>query len=187
MKESRLYRVLRPVLKAFTNIFIRPKYIGLNNIPKDKPIVLAGNHTNNLDCLLLVSSTKRSVHFLAKNELWRGPKKVLFANLGLIPVDRTKSNPEALQTAQECLNSGGVIGIFPEGTTEKGRGLMPFKVGAVKMAKNTNTKIVPFVIKGKYRMVSRDLVIKFGKPLTIEGELDKENDRLRNTIKEMLK
>ena len=83
MKESGLYRFSRPIVKAFTNFFIRPKYEGLENIPEKGRIVLAGTHTHNLDCFLLMSSTKRSVHFLAKDELWKGPKKI-FSNMGLI-------------------------------------------------------------------------------------------------------
>ena len=74
MNDSRLYKVLRPIIKLLTNTFLRPTYVGLENIPKKGSIILAGTHTNNLDCFLLISSTKRSVHFLAKDELWKGPK-----------------------------------------------------------------------------------------------------------------
>ena len=88
MKESKLYKFLRPLIKIFTNIVYRPTYIGLENIPKNKRIVIAGNHTNNLDCILLMSSTKRCIHFLAKIELFKGFKKIIFSNMGLIPVNR---------------------------------------------------------------------------------------------------
>ena len=53
LKESGLYRFSRPIVKAFTNFFIRPKYEGLENIPEKGRIVLAGTHTHNLDCFLL--------------------------------------------------------------------------------------------------------------------------------------
>ena len=89
-KESRFYKIVRPILKfLFLNIY-RPKIIGSENIPKESRIILAGNHTNNFDCVLLMSSTKRCIHFLAKVELFKGFKKVIFSNLGLIPVDRSK-------------------------------------------------------------------------------------------------
>lgn len=186
LKESMLYRTLRPIIKGVTVVFIRPKFIGLDNIPRDGRIILAGTHTNILDCFLLISSINRSVHFLAKNELWKGPKRLLFANMGLIPVDRSRKDPNVLLTAEKYLNNDKVIGIFPEGTTEKGRGLLPFKIGAVKMAKDTNTKIVPFVIKGKYRLFSKNLIIKFGDAYSIKNDLDKENNKLRSIIKDML-
>ena len=184
--DSKLYRFLRPLIKFITNIFIRPKYEGIENIPESGKIILAGTHTNILDCFLLISSTDRSIHFLAKNELWKGPKKILFANMGLIPVNRKQKDHNALVAAEKYLNNDCVIGIFPEGTTEKGRGLLPFKIGAVKMANDTNTQIIPFTITGKYRLFSKDLKIKFSKPIKVGNDLEKENERLRNTIINML-
>lgn len=187
MKDSLLYRILRPLIKFLTNIFLTPKYIGLENIPNEGSIILAGTHTHVLDCFLLISSTKRSVHFLAKDELWKGTKKILFSNMGLIPVNRRQKDHNALVLAEEYLNNGKLIGIFPEGTTQKGKGLLPFKIGAVKMASDTNTKIVPFVIKGKYKIFSRSLRIIYGKPMQIKkSDLEKENLLLRSTIINML-
>lgn len=188
MKDSLLYRILRPLIKFVTNIFLTPKYVGLENIPKDGRIILAGTHTHILDCFLLISSTKRSVHFLAKDELWKGPKKILFSNMGLIPVNRREKDHNALVKAEEYLKNNNVIGIFPEGTTEKGKGLLPFKIGAVKMASDTNTKIVPFTITGKYKLFSRSLKITYGKPISIKNnkDLTKENERFRNIVVNML-
>ena len=76
MKEPLFYRIVRPIVTFLVKIVFRPNYIGLENIPKSGKIILAGNHTNNFDCLLLMSSTKRNVHFLAKDELWKGLKKI---------------------------------------------------------------------------------------------------------------
>ena len=101
-----------------------------------------GNHTHIFDSLLLISTTKRSIHFLAKNELWKGSKKIIFSNLGLIPVNRKAKDHKALESAINYLNNDKLIGIFPEGTTEKGKGMLPFKIGAIKMAKETNSKIL---------------------------------------------
>ena len=187
MKETKLYRILRPLIVFFVKVLIRPKFIGLENISKDGRLVLAGNHTSIMDPLLLITATKRNIHFLAKDELWHGVKKIIFANLGLIPVNRRVKDPNAMNLAIKCLDNEQVIGIFPEGTTEKGRGLLPFKIGAVKMAHDTNTKIVPFIIKGKYRLFSRNLSIKFLKPMIIKNDdLIKENDKLRMTIKNIM-
>ena len=185
-KESMLYKIVRPILKfLFLNLY-RPKIIGSENIPKEGRIILAGNHTNNFDCVLLMSSTKRCIHFLAKVELFKGFKKVIFSNLGLIPVDRSKKNPDALKTAKMYLENDMVIGIFPEGTFSKTDELLPFKIGAVKMAYDTNTEIIPFAITGKYKLFSKDLKITFGKPLSISDDLDIENNNLRDLISKMV-
>ena len=133
-------------------------------------------------------STKRSIHFLAKKELWKGPKKILFSNMGLIPVDRKIKDHNSLVLAEHYLKNEKLIGIFPEGTTEKEKEvLLPFKMGAVKMAYDTNTKIVPFIIKGEYKLFSKDLKIIFDKPIEINNsDLVKENQKLVNKISSMM-
>lgn len=181
-----LYKVLRPVITLLFKLLFRPKIIGIENIKKEGKVILAGNHTNNLDCALLISSTKRNIHFLAKVELFKGIKKILFANMGLIPVNRKSKDSNCLKIAYNYLNNNKVIGIFPEGTFGKGK-ILPFKIGAVKMAYETNSEIVPFAITGKYKLFSKDLKIVFGKPIKIKSDdLDKENDKLRNIVVRMI-
>ena len=188
MRDSKFYRFMRPIVKVFTNTFLRPTYEGLENIPKDGAYILAGNHTHIMDPLLMISSNKRSIHFLAKIELWKLPKNIIFANLGLIPVNRQKGDKKALSSAIDCLKNGSIIGIFPEGTTIKDENviLLPFKFGAVKMAVEAEVLIVPFAITGKYKIFTGKLKIKYGKPIKIKGDLEKENDKLRNTVLKMI-
>ena len=183
-KDVLLYKLARPIITCFFKILYRPKIIGTENIPKTKKIILAGNHTNNFDCVFLMSSTKRNIHFLAKKELFVGLKKIIFNNLGLIPVDRNqKSNNKVLNIAEKYLENNLVIGIFPEGTTEKGCGyLLPFKKGTVKLSYDTNTEIIPFKISGEYKLFSKNLKIIFDKPYKAKKDLEKSNNELYNII-----
>ena len=185
--DSLLYKVLRPLARGLFLLLYTPKIVGSENIPSKGRVILAGNHINVLDAIFLMSTTKRGIHFLAKKELWKGLKGVLFSRMGLIPVDRSKHNPDALNNAFCYLENEKVIGIFPEGTTEKGRGLLPFKIGAVKMAYEKDSVIIPFAITGKYRLFSNNLKIVFDKPFKIESSsLDKENKKLRDRISFMI-
>lgn len=185
--EPMLYKVTRPIISVLFKILYRPTYVGLENIPHQGSIVLAGNHTNNLDCILLISSTKRTIHFLAKEELLNGPKKIIFKNMGIIPVNRKIHDKEALHLAKEELIQGRVIGIFPEGTFSKKRGcLLPFKIGAVKMAHDTNAKLVPFTINGTYKLLRRGITITFYPSYLVQEDLSIENDRLRNFLQKEL-
>ncbi|MBE6144394.1 MAG: 1-acyl-sn-glycerol-3-phosphate acyltransferase [Firmicutes bacterium] len=187
-KEAILYKILRPIITVLFKFLFTPKIIGKEKIPKEGRIVLAGNHTHIFDSLFLISCTKRCIHFLAKKELWIGVKKILFGNMGLIPVDRKNGDPKALESAIEYLNDEKVIGIFPEGTTEKVKGkLLPFKRGAVTMAKETNTKIIPFAIKGDYKLFSKNLTIIFGEELEVIGEIKPEIKRLEGVIDDLLR
>lgn len=189
MKEPILYRTLRPVINILIKIVFRPTYIGKEYIPKKGKIVLAGNHTNNLDCLLLISATKRTIHFLAKDELTKGIKKILFNNMGIIPVNRRIHDKNALSKAIDTLNKDKVIGIFPEGTINKTKDIiMPFKIGAVKMANDTNTPIVPFIITGKYKIFNNNLKIEFLNPIKYKKveDLTTYNEELMNIIRKKL-
>lgn len=180
-----LYRIVRPIVTFIFKIFFRPTYVGLENIP-DKKIIFAGNHTSNLDCILLMSSTKRSIHFLAKIELFKGLKGIIFKNMGLIPVDRFNRTTTPLDDAKKYLDIDGLILIFPEGTTEKGRGLLKFKKGAVTLAKDTNTKIVPFVIRGKYKLFRKNITLEILKEYEINDDIKDENEKLRKIIQDKL-
>lgn len=189
MKEPILYRILRPIINILIKIVFRPTYIGKEYIPKKGKIVLAGNHTNNLDCLLLISSTKRTIHFLAKDELTKGIKKILFNNMGIIPVNRRIHDKNALSKAIDTLNKDKVIGIFPEGTINKTKDIiMPFKIGAVKMANDTNTPIIPFIITGKYKIFNNNLKIEFLNPIKYKKaeDLTTYNEELMNIIRKKL-
>ena len=184
--DARLYKILRPLITVLFKTLYRPKIVGSENIPKRGRIILAGNHTHNLDCAMLISSTKRNIHFLAKVELFKGFKKILFSNMGLIPVNRKIKDHNVLVHAYNYLKNEKVIGIFPEGTHGKGK-ILPFKIGAVKMAYETQCDIIPFSITGKYKIFSKDLKIEFGKPIKVKSNnLDKENEKLRNIVVKMV-
>ena len=107
--------------------------------------------------------------------------------MGIIPVDRKNKNPEALNEAIRNLNNNKVIGIFPEGTTNKTNNIiMPFKYGAVKMASEANAYIVPFSITGEYKFFGK-LKITFGEAYKVSKDLEKENAILMNKVTSLIK
>lgn len=184
-----LYRMLRPIVKYLFLIFYRPRIIGKENIPKNGPVVICGNHTNNFDTPLLFCSTKRTIHFLAKDELFKGFGKYFFKAMACIPVNRRQKDHDALEKAIQVLNNGQLIGIFPEGTFNKTDDIiMPFKYGAVAMAYRTNSTIVPFSITGKYKIFKRNsITLCFGEPYKIKtDDLTEANNELMAKVKELI-
>ena len=107
--------------------------------------------------------------------------------MGYIPVNRKIHDGDSLKSAKEELRKGEVIGIFPEGTINRTDDiLMPFKIGAVKMSNDTDSVIVPFVIKGKYNIIGKSISIEFLKSRKISSDLEKENKKLRDEISKKL-
>ena len=189
MTKSGLYKFLKPILTILVKIIFRPKVVNADKITKSGRMVIAGNHTSIVDPVLLLSLTKRTIHFLAKIELISGPFGFCFKHLGIIPVDRSTKDKNVLPSSEKCLNNGEIVGVFPEGTTEKGRGLLPFKIGAIRMASDTDSYILPFAITGKYRLFNNKLAIVFGEPYKINDKenLDKENEILRTKVENLIK
>ncbi len=186
MKEPILYKIVRPIITFLFKLFMHPHIIGKENIPKEGSVVLAGNHTNILDPLLIMSCTKRTVHFLAKEELVKGKFAFIFKHMGIIPVNRKEKGNIAFENAVKYLNNNKVIGIFPEATINKTKDItIPFKTGAVRMAHITGSKIVPFSITGKYHLFSH-LTIVFKKPYSIGNDKDSETKKLKTIIEKMI-
>ena len=190
MKENKkLYKVAKAIYSTLLKILYRPKAYGIENIPKEGAIIFAGNHRHAFDPIVVMTHTERIVHYMAKESLFKGLHGKIFESIGLIKVYRTKINPIAVVEAEEILKQGGAVGIFPEGTRNRtDQELLPFRHGAVAIAKQANSKIIPFAIKGKYRLFRKGLIIEFGKPIDVsQMEIEEANDYVRNEVLELLR
>jgi len=184
-----LYRIGRFILGPFFKWYYNPTIIGKENIPKDGAILIVGNHKHLYDQCLSIISTKRFIKYMAKREYFDNKKtRWFFKAVGCISVDRSVHDGKAKGEAIETLKNGGAIGLFPEGTRNKTQEfLLPFKFGAVSMAKKTDAYLVPFGITGDYVFRSKNLVIKYGKPFKVtDMELDEANNLLYETVKKLM-
>ena len=123
---------------------------GLDRIPASGGAIIAGNHPNVLDGILLQVVAPRPVRFLVAEELYF--HRFLhwgFRAFGCVPVYRSKThNGDALRSAVAALDQGEVLGIFPEGTTRY-RGTMPsIKRGVALLAMKTGCPVIPLAIHG---------------------------------------
>lgn len=181
-------------VKFFGNIIYKilyfPRYYGVDNIPKEGPVILAGNHTHNLDAGFMIAAPKRTVRTVSKIELFSSKfKKWFFKSMGCISVDRSIHDKSTISNVMSCLENKEVIGIFPEGTVNKTENIiLPFKYGAVSFAEKTGAYIVPFAITGKYKLFKKNVKINYGKPYKIKknSNLDHENKKLMKIVKDMV-
>ena len=187
------YKLLKPLILGYFKLKFHPKVIGEKNIPATGPIIMCGNHRHVHDQYNIMLVTKRVVHYMAKDEYFKGPFAWFYKFVGCIPVDRSIHDEEAKSHAKEILLSGGALGIFPEGTRNKTIGtkdevdLLPFKFGAVSLAQKTNALIVPFGTSGEYTGKKGKLTTRIGKPIDISGmSLEEANKILRKNILELM-
>ena len=184
------YKIIKAILGPIFKLYYNPKVINKEVIPKDGPIIIVGNHKHVYDQCPIIISTKRVLHYMAKKEYFDGKFAWFFNMTGCICVDRSKKDDEAVNKALEILNNGGAIGLFPEGTRNKTKDvfLLPFKFGAVSMAKKTNATIVPFGLTGDYKFRSKNLTVRFGTPFKIDDmDLDTSNQKLYKEIESLMK
>lgn len=184
------YRLLKPILGPIYKLYYNPKIYNKEVIPKDGPIVIAGNHKHIMDQCSVIISTKRVIHYMAKKEYFDDKKVAWFFRFtGCIPVNRQIHDNDAKDTAIEVLKNNGAIGIFPEGTRNKTKEfLLPFKYGAVSLAQKTDATIVPFGISGDYKFRSKNLKVYFGEPFKVGNmTLEEANERLREEISKAMK
>lgn len=188
-KEAFLYRILRPIFTLAFKAYYNPDIINNEYIPTKGKCIIAGNHKHALDPILVDVCTKRVVHTLAKKDLHDGKFGWFFRAIGTIPVDlHASQNKEALNSAIEFLNNDQVINLSPEAKRNyTDEVLLPFKFGAVVMAKRTNSKIIPYSITGDYKFRSKNLKIVFGKPLDISSlNVEDANKLLYEKVKKLI-
>ena len=184
VKEYKTYTALKPVAAVVCKTVQKCTYVGKDNIPKTGGFILACNHQSTFDPIALGGAGVRVVHFMAKEELFKGLHGKIFNKIGLIKVYRGKPNYKAIEEAEKILNNGGTIGIFPEGTRNKTQNnLLEFRKGAVRIAKSTNTPILPFAIKGEYKLFRKSITLEFGNPIDVSKmEIEEGNEYLRNEV-----
>ncbi|HXW76062.1 MAG TPA: lysophospholipid acyltransferase family protein, partial [Candidatus Eremiobacteraceae bacterium] len=112
-----LYGLARAVLKPTTSLLYAAQVSGVENVPASGGLVVAANHRSYLDPPLLGTWFPRTVHFMAKRELFSIPVLgYLISRVHAFPVDREHADLRAFRQALRILKDGGVVGIFPEGT-----------------------------------------------------------------------
>ncbi|MDO4500119.1 MAG: lysophospholipid acyltransferase family protein [Erysipelotrichaceae bacterium] len=189
-KYTKTYYRLLHILKPIFIFLYHPKLVNKEVIPKDGPIILAGNHVHIFDPGCVAISTDRQMHFLAKEFLFEYPiVGPLFEKVGCIKVLKEKKNGTALYDAIEVLKRGDAIGIFPEGKVKTEDVMLnPFKYGAVKMAQETGSRIIPFAISGRYIPFFGNVKITYGEPLDVSKmELKEANEYLHEKVEELIK
>ncbi|TCO33204.1 1-acyl-sn-glycerol-3-phosphate acyltransferase [Kribbella steppae] len=170
---------------AFKVLDLKFQLTGTENVPRTGGAVIALNHISYVDFVLGgfgAVPSKRLVRFMAKEVLFRnrysGP---LMRGMHHIPVDRA-AGMASYRQALQYLNAGEVVGVFPEATISRSFELKEFKSGTVRMAAAAAVPVIPLILWGTQRMLTKDhprdfsrhrtIAITVGKPITVTREDD---------------
>lgn len=153
---TRAYAITRILVRLFVPLLGGITVIGAENIPKTGPIILAPNHRSYMDPPYLSLVTKRQLHLMAKDSLFRVPVLGAYIKaMGAFPVKRGAADRGALKQAMAELKAGRVMGIFPEGTRADPGTLLPGEKGFALVAKQTGVPIVPIALERTDQVLSK--------------------------------
>ncbi|MGE5415183.1 MAG: lysophospholipid acyltransferase family protein [Acidobacteriota bacterium] len=123
---------------------LRIRYQGVEKFPSEGAVIIASNHINFWDPVLVSAFLRRQVHFLAKAELFDNKLIGWFLkSLNAIPVKRGAPDRRALRRAIEVLENQGVLGIFPEGTRSQTGEVTKAYHGAAMLAVKGKAQVIP--------------------------------------------
>ena len=196
--------VYRPIIALVLGVFralgLRIRTVGLEHLPPSGGMVLAINHVSYLDFALAgraILPTGRLVRFMAKKEIFDVPVLGwLMRGMKHIRVDRSAGAGAYLE-AVRALQSGEIVGVFPEATISLAFEIKAFKTGAARMARDADVPIVPMVIWGGQRVWTKfrrpqlrhrrvPVLVTIGAPINASGDPDQTTQQLRSAMQAML-
>jgi 1-acyl-sn-glycerol-3-phosphate acyltransferase len=193
--ESSITPLLKVVTfggRVFARAMTRVRIEGaIDELPREGPLILAANHTSNLDGVVLgawlIPKLGRRIHWLGKKELFDWPIVAYVArNGGVHPVDRGSADVEAFRLARRILEEGHVLFVFPEGTRSPDGSLQQAHDGVASLALRTGVPIVPIGIAGSNQVWPRGqklphpgghVTVRIGRPFRPADVLPPSADR----------
>jgi 1-acyl-sn-glycerol-3-phosphate acyltransferase len=165
-----LYRFLRAPIRRLLLRHFAFAVEGAEHVPADQPFIIAANHHNYLDGIVLAAAVPRPIAFLVMPRVWRATPlhPLLHRHIGSIPLNLSRPDVGALRRALGVLHAGGAVGIFPEGPfSQRGR-LEPGLPGVGLLALRSGVPVVPAGIRGTYAaLVGRRGYVPRRHPLTV--------------------
>ena len=175
--------------------------VGKKNFPNTGGAMVISNHQSELDPWLVGSAVHKKVIWLSKKENFDIPIfKSIIQPFGTIPIKRGNRDTNALDKVRAVLESGGYVGMFPEGTRSPDGELAPFHSGAAKLCMEAGVPYVPCAIFGAYKVFPKHaslnkikirdgsiIKIVIGKPVYIDPSMEINFENIQNVKDEMRK
>jgi 1-acyl-sn-glycerol-3-phosphate acyltransferase len=171
------YTFVRIVLSLPTLLLWRVRAIGVANVPKSGPLMLAPNHFSQMDHFFTGLYLRRKIRFMAKSQIFGPPVLTyVFKHGGVFPVRRGHHDEEAFRTAFTLLTQGEMLLIYAEGGRSRSGQLREPKAGIGRLALESGAPVVPVAIHGSAsvrrwkRFTFPKVTVQFGEPLSFAVE-----------------
>lgn len=161
----------------FTTYF-RCRFYNPERVPLRGPVILAANHASYIDPPLVGAGLKRSINYLARENLFRfWISDALLRAWQVVPVDRDGGGAKGLRAIFDRLLAGGAIIVFPEGTRTRDGQSQPARSGIGLTVIKSTAPVVPVRVFGTYNAFGRHLrfprpyrvTVKYGQPMGFEA------------------
>jgi 1-acyl-sn-glycerol-3-phosphate acyltransferase len=126
---------------------------GLEHIPETGPAVLACNHVSYVDALVISAGCRRPIRFIMDHTIFKIPVLgFVFREARAIPIAPAKEDPlrleEAYAEVERALESGDLVGIFPEGRLTPDGEIQPFRSGVQRIVQASPVPVLPMALRG---------------------------------------
>jgi len=204
---NRTYKIGAGILMPLISLITKRTWTGAENIPKSGALIVASNHLSYFDVLNLTHflfKNGRAPRYLGKVGVFKVPiiGRIILAS-GQVPVERETPNAgKAVDHAMRLLQTGHLLGVYPEGTLTRDLDHWPMiaKTGLARLALSTNTPVIPIAQWGsqvlmptyskKLKIFPRTkITIVAGEPVDLspwQGKADDPQALIEATAKVML-
>ncbi len=169
-----VYRFLRVLVRLLNAVLFRTSVNNRQVVPAEGAVIIAPVHRSFIDFFVASEVTDRKLHYMAKDSLWRNARLArILPAVGAFPVHRESADREAMRRAQQVLDAGEVLILFPEGERRTGPVVQDLHEGVAFLAARTGATVVPVGIggsasvmpKGKRIPRPRHIHLEVGQPL----------------------
>jgi len=178
------YPLVRGIVTLPTLVPYRTRAIGVGNVPKSGPLLLAPNHFSQMDHFFTGLYLRRQVRFMAKSQLFGPPVLTyIYKHGGVFPVRRGHHDEEAFKTAFTILEREEMLLVYAEGGRSRSGELGEAKPGIGRIALETGVPVVPVAIHGSAtvrrwkRLRFPKVTVQFGEPLSFPGDAQPSRER----------
>lgn len=170
---SARYTLFRRVMISLCRLLFGYTLYGGDRVPTAGPLIVASNHSQYLDPVLVCVAAPRRLQWMAKKQLFAFPFERFFYFIGSFPVDREGGGRGAIRASLAFLAEGWALGIFPEGT-HKGDD-REAKSGVIVLAARSKAPVLPVYVSKLpgplARLRGQKLRIYVGEPIQVDTTL----------------